>query len=188
MKKGIGVVVVLLIAAGVFYFVSRGKKEPGETGSEPATSAVTTSNEVIQKPATASSISNSMPTASNAFAVVESNVAERAGAVPPPPPAPDLPAANVVENVSHAIHQYSAMFGGNPVGVNEEIAKALNGGNPKGVNFIDAQAGMRLNAHGELVDPWDTPLFFHQLSATDMEVRSAGPDKKMWTADDVVSR
>ena len=80
------------------------------------------------------------------------------------------------------------MFGGNPVGVNSEITSALNGNNPKKINFIDPQAGMRINANGELVDAWGTPFFFHQLSGTDMEIRSAGPDKKMWTIDDLVTR
>ena len=51
---------------------------------------------------------------------------------------------------------------------------------------MDADAGLRLNAAGELVDPWGTPYFFHQLSATEMEIHSAGPDKVMWTRDDLV--
>jgi len=37
-----------------------------------------------------------------------------------------------------------------------------------------------------LVDAWGTPYFFHQLAAMEMEIRSAGPDKVMWTADDLV--
>lgn len=80
------------------------------------------------------------------------------------------------------------MFGGNPVGVNSEITSALNGNNPKQINFIDPQAGMRINANGELIDAWGTPFFFHQLSGKDVEIRSAGPDKKMWTVDDLVAR
>ncbi len=47
---------------------------------------------------------------------------------------------------------------------------------------------MRINAGGELVYSWGTPFFFHQLSATQMEIRSAGPDRVMWTADDLVVR
>lgn len=78
------------------------------------------------------------------------------------------------------------MFGGNPVGTNPEITAALNGNNPKGANFIQPDAGMRINAKGELVDPWGTPYFFHQLSGTEMEIHSAGPDRVMWTADDLV--
>ena len=78
------------------------------------------------------------------------------------------------------------MFGGNPVGTNPEITSQLTGNNPKSINFITAQAGMRINADGELVDAWGTPYFFHQLSGTETEIHSAGPDKIMWTADDLV--
>ncbi|MDB6020553.1 MAG: hypothetical protein JWQ04_410, partial [Pedosphaera sp.] len=76
----------------------------------------------------------------------------------------------------------------NPVGTNAEITSALNGNNPKQTVFIDPQAGLRINGQGELVDAWGTPLFFHQLSGTEMEIRSAGPDKQMWTLDDLVAR
>ncbi len=79
------------------------------------------------------------------------------------------------------------MFGGNPVGSNEEITRALNGDNPKQVKFLKPD-GNRVNEQGELVDPWGTPYFFHQLSGKEMEIRSAGPDRKMWTEDDLVTR
>ena len=92
----------------------------------------------------------------------------------------------VLENMRRAIHEYGTMFGGNPIGTNPEITSQLNGKNPKHINFINAEAGMRINANGELIDPWGTPYFFHQLSGTDMEIHSAGPDRIMWTADDLV--
>ena len=69
------------------------------------------------------------------------------------------------------------MFGGNPVGTNPEITSQLSGKNPKHINFIKPEAGMRINESGELIDPWGTPYFFHQLSGADMEIHSAGPDK-----------
>ena len=56
------------------------------------------------------------------------------------------------------------------------------------MNFLNADDGLRVNADGELVDPWGTPYFFHQLSGTEMEIHSAGPDKKMWTDDDLVAK
>jgi len=67
-----------------------------------------------------------------------------------------------------------------------EITAALNGGNPKQTQFTREDYGMSMNARGELIDPWGTPYFFHQLSGTEMEIRSAGPDRIMWTADDLV--
>src|SRR4029077_10878014 len=92
----------------------------------------------------------------------------------------------VLENMRRAVINYGSTFSGNPVGTNPEIAAALNGENPKQIKFIDPENGLRINDQNELVDSWGTPFFFHQLSATDMEVRSAGPDTIMWTADDLV--
>jgi hypothetical protein len=97
-----------------------------------------------------------------------------------------IPPETAVENMGRAIHQYGQMFGGNPVGTNPEFAKQLGGDNPKHIDFISADAGMRLDSSGELIDPWGTPYFFHQISGSDTEVRSAGPDKIMYTADDIV--
>jgi hypothetical protein len=101
------------------------------------------------------------------------------------PPA-DISPQTVIENTRRAIVNYGSTFGGNPVGTNPEITAALNGQNPKQIKFIDPEAGLRVNGNGELVDSWGTPFFFHQLSANDTEIRSAGPDKIMWTADDLV--
>jgi hypothetical protein len=100
--------------------------------------------------------------------------------------APGLTPATVLENMRGAFHQYSARFGGNPVGTNPEITAALNGGNPRQVVFINPEDGLRINERGELIDNWGTPFFFHQISGTEMEIHSAGPDRKMWTADDLV--
>jgi len=106
------------------------------------------------------------------------------GSVDAPPT--NIPPQIVLENMRRAVINYGSTFSGNPVGTNPEIAAALNGENPKQIKFIDPENGLRINGQGELVDSWGTPFFFHQLSATDMEVRSAGPDKIMWTPDDLV--
>jgi hypothetical protein len=143
---------------------------------------------------------------SNTVAIINSNFARvqtppenlhsaAAGKIPLAPagqPAPlqftNFAPATVLQNVSRAVRQYGEMFGGNPTGNNAEITAALSGNNPKHVNFLTAEAGMRVNGNGELVDAWGTPYFFHQLSGSDMEIHSAGPDKIMWTADDLVTR
>jgi hypothetical protein len=109
----------------------------------------------------------------------------------PPPTMPELtniPAAAVLENMRGVFKQYAGRFGSNPVGTNPEITASLNGGNPKQVQFLNPEDGLRINESGELVDSWGTPFFFHQLSARDMEIHSAGPDRVMWTADDLVTK
>lgn len=139
---------------------------------------------------------------SNTVAIIESNFAHvqqrpaNLGAVvvisipPAGPPSPlqftNFEPAIVLQNMGRAIRQYGEMFGGNPVGNNQEIASQLGGKNPRHINFVTAEAGMSVNGNGELVDPWGTPYFFHQISGSDTEIRSAGPDKIMWTADDIV--
>ena len=72
---------------------------------------------------------------------------------------------------------------GNPVGENAEITAAFTGANPLHFAFV-SKNHPAINARGELCDRWGTPFQFHQLSGTQMEIRSAGPDKKFGTADD----
>jgi hypothetical protein len=74
---------------------------------------------------------------------------------------------------------------GNPVGNNAEIIAALTGRNRLRLALIPRDHPA-INAQGELCDRWGTPFFFHAESGTQMAIRSAGPDKKMWNADDVV--
>ena len=100
--------------------------------------------------------------------------------------APKLPPATVLENMRTAIRDYGSMFGENPVGNNAEITSALNGDNPKQAKFIQPDSGLRINGKGKVIDPWGTPLFFHQISGSETEIRSAGPDKVMWTTDDLI--
>ena len=111
---------------------------------------------------------------------------------PPPPPGADDPAtlaaaAIDVDKVNLMLRDYRTLMGGNPVGTNAEIMKSIMGGNPKGAT-LGPPDGLKLNSNGELTDRWGTPFFFHQMSATDMQIRSAGPDRIMWTADDVFMR
>lgn len=79
----------------------------------------------------------------------------------------------------------SSTRGLNPTGENREITAALAGRNRIGFAFLSPRHPA-INADGELCDRWGTPFFFHQLSGTQMEIRSAGPDRKLWTADDEV--
>ena len=73
---------------------------------------------------------------------------------------------------------------GNPVGANAEITAVLAGKNKLGLALIPPEH-KAINRDGELCDRWGTPFFFHAESANRMEIRSAGPDKKLWTEDDV---
>jgi hypothetical protein len=89
--------------------------------------------------------------------------------------------------VQSMLRDYRTRMGGNPVGTNAEIMKAVMGGNSAGAR-LGPPDGQEINEQGELVDQWKTPYFFHQLSKDSMEVRSAGPDRQMWTADDLITK
>jgi hypothetical protein len=78
-----------------------------------------------------------------------------------------------------------ATRGLNPTGENAEITAVLTGHNRLGFAFIPPDCGA-IDGKGQLVDRWGTPYFFHQLSGEKMEIRSAGPDRELWTADDEV--
>ena len=204
MKKGLAAVIGILLLAAVALvldLVPRGPTTPTSSPGAAAgnqwpifnrgTSQVNNGSAPIPSvPATTASSPASPTPPPPSQSPPPPSLADRAGAVAPETTAPpvDIPPEIVVQNVRRAILQYGSMFGGNPVGTNPEITSQLSGNNPKGINFIKPDAGMRVNGNGELVDSWGTPLFFHQLSGSQTEVRSAGPDKQMWTADDVVAR
>lgn len=70
------------------------------------------------------------------------------------------------------------------MGANEEFAAALMGKNAAKEVFLMAPHAC-LNAKGQLVDRWGSPLFFHVRDRDRIDIRSAGPDREMWTVDDL---
>lgn len=107
------------------------------------------------------------------------------GMTPPPPTGLDPVTDIDFDKVSAMLRDYRTLFGGNPVGTNAEIMKSIMAGNPKGA-MLGPPEGQSLNGENELLDRWGTPIFFHQLTADLMELRSAGPDRTLWTDDDLV--
>ena len=97
--------------------------------------------------------------------------------------APD--AAQDFDKIALMFRDYRTIAGENPVGTNAEIMKAMMGDNPKGAK-LGPPAGLQLNENGELIDRWGTSYFFHQLTKDLMEIRSAGPDRRMWNDDDLI--
>ena len=73
--------------------------------------------------------------------------------------------------------------GNRPLSANEDWAAMLRGENAAQERFLPDQH-VALNPQGQLIDRWSSPLFFHALGGGRYEIRSAGPDKKLWTEDD----
>ena len=190
-KSWLGILLLLLVAAGISLVLhlripmrAGGVFSPADSATLPQAGSPTNNPGLAVSVDTASAGSNALK--ANPPEIQPASLAARAGRVPDSSPAPELPPEIVLRNVRAAIRQYGEMFGGNPVGTNPEITRQLRGSNSKHVNFINPEAGLRANQDGELIDAWNTPYFFHQLSGADMEIRSAGPDRIMWTSDDLV--
>jgi hypothetical protein len=72
-----------------------------------------------------------------------------------------------------------------PLGDNADIAAALGGANRRRLVFIPPRhPALR---EGRLVDRHGTPYHFHARSADAIDARSAGPDRRLFTADDLVA-
>ena len=196
MKRWLPAILLICAAAAVaWYFASRSRTQSPPNPELPADSNTTVAALHNSKSPAASAAHKETP-ATSGQSDPKASATTTVPATPAKPlpyiigsadaPPTNFPPQIVVENMRRALINYGSTFSGNPVGSNPEIAAALNGENPKQIKFIDPENGLRINGKGELVDSWGTPFFFHQLSATDTEVRSAGPDKIMWTADDLV--
>lgn len=86
--------------------------------------------------------------------------------------------------VEDFLQTYSKAKGGHPIGENADITAALTGSQGhQGRVFPPAHRAIR---EGEFIDRWGTPYWFHPNSGSQMEIRSAGPDRQLFTADDLV--
>ncbi len=161
--------------------------QTGSLATPPSSSAASPSGEVATMPAAAAVDAAPGPTPQRAFFA--------SPAAPPPPGersalADGLHAASGdgredLARVASLFTAFADHFHELPVGNNAEITAALAGDNPRGLAVIPADHPA-INPRGELVDRWGTPYFFHQLGAGAMQVRSAGPDLRMHSADDIV--
>jgi hypothetical protein len=138
------------------------------------------------------------PVAGSGAARVGPGSADAAGAPKPePPPITVAPVANelgaallrkddpagALQAVEQLLYFYRQALGENPVGQNEDIVAALLGENPKRAAYLPADTPAIKD--GKLLDAWGTPYWFHPVSRDRMEIRSAGPDRELFTNDDL---
>lgn len=72
-----------------------------------------------------------------------------------------------------------------PIGGNADLAAALRGENPNKEIFLPANHPI-FSADGLVLDRWNTPLIVHPEAWRELELRSAGPDKTPYNADDLI--
>ena len=100
---------------------------------------------------------------------------------------PSLPAENDLTLMSHLVENsllLAKSAANRPLSANEDWADFLRGKNSARERFLPDEHPA-LNAKGQLIDRWGTPLFFHAVGGSRYEIRSAGPDRKLWTDDDI---
>src|SRR5262245_31332095 len=100
---------------------------------------------------------------------------------------PDRPPENDLTLMSRLMENSLLLLksaGNRPLSANEDWANLLRGQNAAHERFLP-DSHIALNQNGQLIDRWGTPLFFHAVGGGRYEIRSAGPDKKLWTDDDI---
>ena len=75
---------------------------------------------------------------------------------------------------------------GLPIGNDSDLARALTGHNPMHLVVIPPNHPA-ITADGHLRDRWGTPYFIHPRGNNAFEIRSAGPDRKLFTNDDAIA-
>lgn len=185
MKKS-ALVMVLLVALGAVLVLRSRKAEPPPTVAPAVVPPTASVPRELHPAAPAPLVAPDVP-AAPAPALVSAPAELDVVPVWTPDNVPALEVQAVLNALGATVRNYGQRFRGNPVGNNAEITAALAGDNPQGVHFLEAERD-RVNERGELVDAWGTPYFFHQLSGTEMEIHSAGPDRRLGTADDLQSR
>ena len=110
------------------------------------------------------------------------------------PLAPELnsdrfPAQHDVDVLHTLLRQYLRRLGRRealPIGNDSDLAKVLGGQNPMKYATLPANHPA-FAPDGRLRDRWGTPYFVHPVAPGSFEIRSAGPDRKLFTSDDLIA-
>lgn len=169
--------IVVIIAVSIVVFLKTQKVEQSEVvGAQPSDTQFPLREPVKSKTIFLSDSANASPTEAGQ----EQTHLEQSS----------VPASserqNDLDQVAFALRDYRLALSQNPTGTNAEITACLMGNNLKQTRF-EIPEGSRVE-NGEMCDFWGTPYFFHQIDALTMEIRSAGPDRQMWTGDDILAK
>jgi hypothetical protein len=88
--------------------------------------------------------------------------------------------------VMNLFTHYRTRFRGFPAGEdNATFVNALTGENPGRIAVLNRDHPA-IDAKGQLLDRWGEPFFFHLIGRDELEIRSAGEDRKLYTTDDLL--
>lgn len=94
--------------------------------------------------------------------------------------------SNEVDQLFEAFHKFKTIVGKYPSGSNAQISKAIREGDNEKRLMIMAVKDAQINAKGEIIDPWGTPLKIY-FAQNEVLIRSAGPNKQFEDAKATVS-
>ncbi len=103
---------------------------------------------------------------------------------------PAHPPANDLTLLGRAISSFlliDKQAADRPLSANEEWSAALRGKRPGTEPWLSDPSPL-FDSRKRLIDRWQTPLIFHALGGKQWEIRSAGPDRKPWTSDDLIEK
>lgn len=100
---------------------------------------------------------------------------------------PATTATDDLRAIGRMLALYRERFDAYPAfGDNAQLVNALAGANPHRIALLPRDAAAISPTSGELLDRWGTPYDFHAIARDALEIRSAGPDRELRTADDLV--
>lgn len=143
---------------------------------------VTSGNSRTSKEASRESAIPDRPIASTSRIPTASERLLEGYADPSTPPIEDLRKVQRVVAGYFSIVKDASRF---PIGGNADLAAALRGENPNRETHVP-EGHPAFSKDGLLVDRWGSPLVVHPEAWTQLELRSAGPDKIAYTSDDLV--
>lgn len=99
---------------------------------------------------------------------------------------PATTARDDLRAIARILALYRERFGAYPAfETNAQLVNALAGANPHRIALLPRDASAVSPDTGRLLDRWGTPYDVHALSRDALELRSAGPDRALHTADDL---
>jgi hypothetical protein len=169
--------VMALLALIVFFWRQGGRLDDVKV---PAPSDLKAETQPTAKSPPTSLLPEASMTGSTSVVEIDPANQELANRLSNPESAPE----DDLEIVQSFLQIYSKAQGGNPTGDNSDITSAMTGTNGhRGRVFPRNHPSIR---EGQMVDRWGTPYWFHPNSGHSMEIRSAGPDRQLFTQDDLV--
>ena len=162
---------LLILVAALIWFITSRNTNPATTEIAPLLAVNTNVQVTLTAPAS--------PSSSGGPLVGEKILRDYAKS--------SLPPENDLTLLSHLMDSFTLLVksaADGSLSANEDWSAALRGNNLPHERFLPTNHVI-FNSQGQLTDRWGTPVFFHALGAHRFELRSAGPDKQMWTADDV---